>query len=135
MDIDKQIKELENEEMKLAEKKQTLQEKQRLRKQLDEKLDKFLKETNFTSPKDLAEALIEKYGIRLSNRRVGGRRRRTTITAELRDTVKSYVNSGMSMNAVSKQMEISYAVIVKIMKGLYDHLIPMKQIQKADKAA
>lgn len=122
MDLEKQILELENEQTKLADKKRELEEKQKLRKELDGKLDKFFKETNFASPKDLAEALIEKYGIRLSDRKPGQRRKRTTITADLRDKVKSYVNSGQSMNSVSKELEISYAVVVKIMKGSYDHL-------------
>lgn len=135
MDLDRQIKELEQEEAKLAEKKQDLQDKAKLLKELDAKLEKFLKDTNFASPKELAEALIEKYGIRISNRKPGSRRRRTTITAELRDSVKSYVNSGMSMNAISKQMEISYAVVVKIMKGSYDRLIARSEFQNSGERA
>ena len=125
MDLNKQIKELEEEAKRLEEKKKELEEKKKLREVLDEKLEQFFSESNFASPKDLAEALIEKYGIRLNTRKSGGtRRKRTTIIAELRDEVKRRVRSGISMNAVSKEMEISYAVVVKIMKGTYDHLIP-----------
>jgi len=131
MDLDKQIRELENEEGRLAQKKQNLKDKQQLLKELDSKLEKFLKETKFENPQELAEALIDQYGIRISERKSGTRRKRTTITAELRDTVKSYVNSGMSMNAISKQMEISYAVVVKIMKGSYDHLILRSTFQNS----
>lgn len=122
--LGKQLKDLEVEQDRLAEKRRTLEEKQRLYEALDAKLEQFFSESQFNSPKELAEALIEKYGIRISNRKPGStRRRRTTITAELRDKVKAFVNSGQSMNQVSKQMEISYAVVVKIMKGHYDHLI------------
>lgn len=131
MDLDKQIKELESEEAMIAQRKQDLKEKQKLREALDTKLEKFFKESNFASPKDLAEALIEKYNIRLSSRKPGQRRKRTTITAELRDKVKSYVRSGKSMNSVSKELEISYAVVVKIMKGSYDHLIALSKTEKA----
>lgn len=50
------------------------------------------------------------------------RNKPTTITANLRDTIKADVNSGQSMNAVSKQRKISHIVVAKIMKGSYDHL-------------
>lgn len=131
MDLDKQIKDLEQEAVLIAQRKQELQEKQKLREVLDSKIEKFFQESNFASPKDLAEALIEKYGIRLSSRKPGQRRKRTTITADLRDKVKSFVLSGKSMNSVSKELEISYAVIVKIMKGTYDHLIALSKVDKA----
>lgn len=131
MDLEKQIKDLEQEEIKLAQKKLELKEKKKLFEDLDNKIEKFFSESSFTSPKELAEALIEKYGIKINARKPGTRRRRTTITADLRDTVKSYVNSGQSMNAISKQMEISYAVVVKIMKGSYDHLVVRKESAKA----
>ncbi|OIO59853.1 MAG: hypothetical protein COZ46_00250 [Verrucomicrobia bacterium CG_4_10_14_3_um_filter_43_23] len=121
MDLDKEIKEVEREEARLAERKRDLQDKQERRKAMDCKLEDFFSDSAI-SPKDLAEALIEKYNIKLSARKPGTRRRRTTITAELRDAVKGAVNSGLSMNAVSKQFEISYAVVVKIMKASYDHL-------------
>lgn len=130
MDLEKQIKDLEQEEIKLAQKKIELKEKKKLFEDLDSKIEKFFSES-ITSPKELAEALIEKYGIKINARKPGTRRKRTTITADLRDTVKSYVNSGQSMNAISKQMEISYAVVVKIMKGAYDHLVIRKESAKA----
>ena len=123
MDLEKQLKDLESEQERLAQMKLELKEKKKLYDDLDGQMKKFLTETNFATPKELAEAIIDKYGIKLSQRKSGSRRRRTTITATLRDTVKSYVNSGQSMNAVSKQLEISYAVVVKIMKGTYDHLV------------
>lgn len=123
MDLNKQIEELQKEQVRLAEKKKELEEKQKLRESLDVKLDQFFTENKFATPKDLAEALIEKYGIKLSNRKPGStRRKRTTITADLRDEIKSCVNAGESMNSVSKRKELSYAVVVKIMKGAYNHL-------------
>lgn len=127
MDLEKQLKDLENEQERLAQMKLELREKKKLYDDLDGQMKKFLNETTFSTPKELAEAIIDKYGIKISQRKSGNRRRRTTITATLRDTVKSYVNSGQSMNAVSKQLEISYAVVVKIMKGTYDHLVARPQ--------
>ena len=123
MDLNKQIKDLDAEQSRLLEKKKELEEKQQLQEVLHTKLEEFFKESKFATPRDLAEALVEKYGVKLGARRPGApRRKRTAITADIRDTVKSKVNSGQSMNSVSKEMEISYAVIVKIMKGSYDHL-------------
>ena len=49
-----------------------------------------------------------------------GRRKRTKITAEVRDKVKAILAKGNSMNAVSKQLAISYIVIKKISDGVYD---------------
>jgi DNA invertase Pin-like site-specific DNA recombinase len=76
-------------------------------------------------PRDLVFALVDKFGVRLAGRRKGskrGRRRRTKITAELRDAVKKALKGGASMNATSKHFGISYAVVVKMNKGHYDKL-------------
>ncbi len=125
MDLEQQIQDLEQEEAKLIQKKLKLEEKKKLFKELDHKIENFFHESKTICPKELAEALIEKYSLEI-NTSSETRRKKTTITADLRDTVKSLVNSGESMNAVSKQMELSYSVVIKIMNGAYDHLKAMK---------
>lgn len=122
MDLEKQIQDLEREEERLIQKKLKLEEKKKLFGELDHKTEKFFHESKFVCPKELAEALIEKYSLKINANKSETRRKRTTISANLRDTIKSYVNSGESMHAISKQMELSYAVVVKIMNGDYDDL-------------
>ena len=50
------------------------------------------------------------------------RRKRTKITAGLRDTVLKALNGGMSKNAASKKFALSYAVVTKMEKGVYRSL-------------
>lgn len=126
MDLEQQIQDLEQEEKRLTQKKIKLEEKKKLFGELDNKIEKFFNESKFLCPKELAEALIEKYSIEINTLESETRRKRTTITPDLRDTIKSYVNSGESMNAISKQMKLSYSVVVKIMNGNYDHLGKIK---------
>lgn len=126
MDLEQQIQDLEQEEAKLVQKKLKLEEKKKLFSELDHKIENFFHESKSVCPKELAEALIEKYSLQINTEKSETRRKRTTITADLRDTIKSRVNSGESMNAISKQMELSYSVVVKIMNGAYDHLRKIK---------
>jgi hypothetical protein len=76
------------------------------------------------SPRDLVFALVDQYQVRLGGPRKGqGRRRkRTKITAALRDAVKQRVAGGYSMNRASKEFKLSYAVVMKMMRGKYDEL-------------
>jgi hypothetical protein len=126
MSIDNELKRIEKAEQSLAKQKKKLMEQQKKDKAAQAKLDAIVKQSGFESPKELVEALIEKYNIRLHRRRAAaaaatptGRRKRTKITPELRDTVKAKLKES-SMNKVSKELEISYAVIAKIAKGGYD---------------
>ena len=50
------------------------------------------------------------------------RRKRTKITAGLRDTVLKALKGGMSKNAASKKFALSYAVVTKMEKGVYSGL-------------
>ncbi len=50
------------------------------------------------------------------------RRKRTKITAKLRDTVLKALQGGMSKNAASKKFSLSYAVVGKMAKGVYKKL-------------
>ncbi len=126
MSIDQKLKALAEKEKQLAKEKKQLVEKQKKLKVAEAKLETLFKQSGYDTPKDLVEALIDKYKVRLYRKRATeksstGRRKRTKITAELRDQVKGKLKN-TSMNKVSKEMEISYAVIAKIANGTYDHL-------------
>ncbi len=49
-------------------------------------------------------------------------RKRTKITAGLRDTVLKALKDGTSKNAASKKFALSYAVVTKMEKGVYSSL-------------
>lgn len=124
MSIDVELKRIAKEEAQLAKQKKALVEQQKAAKAAGAKLDTLCKQSGYASPRELVEALIEKYGLRISRKRASGpagRRKRTKITPQLRDTVKTRLKKE-SMNRVSKDLEISYAVIAKIAKGHYDKL-------------
>ncbi|MCG8528237.1 MAG: hypothetical protein MI748_17785 [Opitutales bacterium] len=123
--IEKKLKELENEEKRIADQKQKLIEEQKLVEEKQKQLASLFENSGYKTPKELVEALIEKYSIRvnsLSSATPGSKRTRTRITAEVRDTVKSEVAAGNTKMAVSKKLGISYVVVGKITKGDYDHL-------------
>lgn len=121
-DYSKELKELEKKEAQLAKKRKELLEQKKKQEQQEAKLETLFKNSGYTTPRELVEALIEKYDVKLRGRRASGktRRKRTKVTPELRDGIKKEVKSGKSMNQVSKEHEISYAVVTKIMKGHYD---------------
>ncbi|MGE9294402.1 MAG: hypothetical protein ACQKBW_12370 [Puniceicoccales bacterium] len=127
MSIDNELKRIEKAEQNLAKQKKKLIDQQKKDKAAQAKLETLVKQSGFATPKELVEALIEKYNLRLHRRRTTtgstptGRRKRTKITPELRDEVKTKLKSE-SMNKVSKDMQISYAVIAKIAKGAYDKI-------------
>ncbi|MGF1485435.1 MAG: hypothetical protein ACFBZ8_13845 [Opitutales bacterium] len=120
----KQIKDIEKEEERLARKKKDLLEEEKKIQAENAKLDTLIDKSGFKTPKGLVEAIIARYNVKLSPRTKSGatRRKRTKITAQLRDSIKKAVKAGSSMNQVSKDFQISYAVVAKIMKGEYDKL-------------
>jgi len=122
----KAIKDIEKQQAKLERDKKKILEDLKKKEQQAQKLEKLVKDSGYASARELVEALIEKYNLKLRGRRKAasttGRRKRTKITPELRDEIKKEVKAGSSMNAVSKTRGISYAVIVKVMKGGYDKL-------------
>ena len=123
-DIEEQLKQLEQQEASLAQRKAELEAEKLRRSELDKRLDEIVQNSGYRTARDLAQALISKYGLRMAKvASLSGekqRRKRTRITAELRDGIKKMVNGGTSMNAVSKQQNLSYTVVAKIMKGNYD---------------
>lgn len=126
MDIKKKLKELEKEEARIARQKKALLEAEAKKAQTVKKLEALVKQSGFASAKELVVALVEQYGLRVpaGKRASGGkaRRKRTVITAALRDELKKAVKAGESMNSVSKRTGISYLVVAKICKGHYDNL-------------
>ena len=123
-DIEEQLKQLEQQEASLAQRKAELEAEKQRRSELDKRLDEIVQNSGYRTARDLAQALISKYGLRMAKvASLSGekqRRKRTRITAELRDGIKKMVNGGTSMNAVSKQQNLSYTVVAKIIKGNYD---------------
>ena len=124
MDIDKELQRIAQETKDLKKQKQQLLEQKRKRKAALSKLGTLVRQSGFDTPKALVEALIEMYDIRLG--RVGDtapaqRRKHTKMTIELRDQILAMLK-GRSMNQVSKELQISYAVIAKVSNGAYDKL-------------
>ena len=121
MNIQQQLKSLGRKKAKLEKIAKNLLAQARAQKSLEAKLEGMVKEVGIPA-RDLVFALVEKFGVRLAGRRKGsrGRRKRTKITAELRDAVKKSLKSGMSMNAASKKFGISYMVVMKVKSGHYN---------------
>lgn len=124
-ELKKRIKDIERSQARLARQKQKLLDEEKRLKAQDAKLESLYKQSGFASPRELILALAKKYHVRISSRRPPSatpRRKRTKITAELRDEIIEEVKGGRSMNAVAKERQISYAVVVKICKGHYGAL-------------
>ncbi|MFA5257195.1 MAG: hypothetical protein WC360_03505 [Opitutales bacterium] len=123
-DIEEQLKQLEQQEASLAQRKAELEAEKQRHLELEKRLDDIVQNSGFRSARDLAQALISKYGLRMAKAPAAPgektRRKRTRITAELRDSIKKLVAEGASMNSVSKDLSISYTVVAKIVKGHYD---------------
>ena len=133
-----ELKELEKQEKRLARKKERLEAQLKAEKEMAKWYDEVLKESGYKRPRDLIKALMGHFGIRTvsltqskrgpgrpakdATTAAGGKRKRTKVTAAVRDTVKEALGKGMSKNAASKKFGISYIVIKKIEDGAYDKL-------------
>lgn len=122
MDLEEQLKALEKERARIEDKKKALQEQIKENAAAEQKLEKLFEESGFATPRALIVALMRKYNVRVSGAPTEGRRKRTKVTAQLRDDVREAVNGGLSKNQASKKFEISYLVVNKIMAGNYDKL-------------
>jgi len=120
MSVYSQLRDLQKEERKIALKKKRLEKKAARDEGLKLKVESFATENGFRNGKALTKRLADIFGV--GGGAAGGRRKRTKITAELRDAIKSEVGGGASKNSVSKNRGISYIVVDKITKGGYDHL-------------
>jgi hypothetical protein len=129
MNYDTEIKRLEQQQQELAQKMEALNKEKELQAEREAKLENLYNESGYPTPRAFVDALIAKYDLRLggsSNSSTSGgkgsRRKRTTMTAELRDQIKQQVQGGQSKNKVAKEREISYAVVTKVINGEYDNL-------------
>lgn len=135
-DLTEELKELEKKEARLAKEKEKLQAKIKENKEEDKKLDDLLKKSGYATPRALIKALMNKYNIRSVTRGSAagkttttakapsstGKRKRTTMTPELRDAIKKELKAGASKNSLRYSYDISYAVITKVANGAYDKL-------------
>ncbi len=117
--IAKELRKLDRVQARLARKRKALLDEQKQQAELGARLDSLVKHSGFKSPRALVEALVSRYRIHLPGAKP---RRRTRITGHLRDAVKKAVHGGLSMNAASRHFSLSYAVVMKIMRGGYDPL-------------
>jgi len=123
MNITAQLRALERAGQRLDKLKIRLLKVARAQKKLGDRLNAIVEAAGIP-PRDLVFALVDHYKVRLAGRRKGQRRRRkrTKITAELRDAVKKKVKAGTSMNRTAQEFGLSYAVVIKMIRGQYDKL-------------
>ena len=123
-DLEEQLKALEKERIRLEEKKKALQEQIEQNAESEKKLQDLFENSGFPTPRALVVALMEKYNLRLTGapKEKEGRRKRTKVTAQLREEIREAVKGGLSKNQASKKFDVSYLVVNKIMGGEYDKL-------------
>lgn len=123
--IENKLKEIERRKADLVQEEKELLEAKKREESQQAKLEKLFSQSGYETPRAFVEALIEKFNIRFSGRKKasasGKTRKRTKVTASVRDSVKSALET-RSKNAVSKDTGISYVVVSKIANGEYDHL-------------
>ncbi|MDR1435821.1 MAG: helix-turn-helix domain-containing protein [Puniceicoccales bacterium] len=122
MNVEREIQTIDREARKLAKKKEALLRLRQEDSEKEQKLNSIYAESGYSTPVDLVEALIRRFGLRVSgDNSFQKKRKRTRVTGALRDTIrKECKECGMSMNAVSKKYGVSYAVVSKILSGFYD---------------
>jgi hypothetical protein len=122
MRIEKELRDLERKSARLSKKKAELMRILREDEVKSQELQHIFDSSGYPSPLDLVEALIRKFGLRVTGENAFTRKRkRTRMTAELRDSIRQECTSGLSMNRASKKYGVSYAVVTRIMQGRYDH--------------
>ena len=137
-----EIKQLEKLEKRIAKKKAQLEAQLKAEQETAKWYDQVLKESGYKRPRDLLKAIMEHFGIRSVSlvKKAGkrgpgrprksatkaaakaGRRKRTKVTAAVRDEVQAALGKGISKNAAARKFGISYIVIKKIEDGSYDKL-------------
>ena len=127
--LKEEIKRIEKEEAKLAKMKAKLEAEIKKVQEKDKKLEGLVQKSGFKNPRALVKALIAKYNLRGfgslgagRKAKKGERRKRTKVTAKLRDDIRKSVKAGTSMNQASKNFGVSYAVVQKVMAGKYNAL-------------
>lgn len=123
MSVHAELREIQKEQARLEARKKRLESKAAADEGLRAKIEALATENGFSDGKAFAKKIGDIFGvIDTGATSPTGRRKRTKVTAELRDAVKAEVGSGKAKNAVSKERQISYIVIDKIVKGAYDNL-------------
>jgi hypothetical protein len=123
MSIQAKLRSVAKQKNRLAKVEQALRDEAKAQKLLAGQVKTFVN-TSGLAARDLVFAIVDLFGVRLAGRRKGStrRRKRTKITAELRDAVRKRVKSGASMNKTAKEFDLSYAVVAKMIKGHYEKL-------------
>jgi len=126
-DIDSEIRRIEQQAAELEKQKADLIKKQEQQEEELKKLDKIVEDSDYATAKQLIEALMKRFKIapsQLSKKAAAGSvgRTRTTVTAELRDSILADLHSGMKKSAIGKKHNISYPVIRGVDSGKYNHL-------------
>ena len=147
MSIRDELKRLKKEEARLAIKKREITAKIKIAREKSASLVAIVKNSGYNTPRDLIKALqeISSAGVRRKVRRKVRkrkakapakapaktrkrtarsvkRRKRTKITAALRDAIRKEVKGGTSKNKVAKSRGISYAVVTKAVTGAYSKI-------------
>ena len=83
----------------------------------------YKKFAGFSSNEELIEGLqgLVKQPATAPNK--PGRRRRARITSEVVSNIKALAKSGHKGSAITKQVEASYATVLKVLKGKYDQVL------------
>ncbi len=123
MDLQKELKELEQESVRLARKREALLQKEAQVQNEGGRLEALFNDSGYQTPKALVDALILKFRVQPTEYNPEtGRRRHVRVHKALRDAIKVDLGRGMTVAAVSRRHEICYTVACRISKGLYDHL-------------
>ena len=123
VELTEELRFIEKEEARLARQKEKLHAKIQENKEGEKKLEELFAKSGYSTPRALIKALMVKYEVRITGSAAQGKRRkRTTVTPELRDAIKQDLQAGTRKSDISRQREISYAVVTKIDQGGYDHL-------------
>jgi hypothetical protein len=83
----------------------------------------YRKFAGFSSNEELIEGLqnLVKQPAKAPNK--PDRRRRARITSEVVSNINALAKSGHKGSAITRQVEASYATVLKVLKGKYDHVL------------
>lgn len=123
MDLQKEIKDLEQEAIRLARKREALLQKEMQVQSEGHKLENLFQNSGYQTPKALIDALILKFRVQPTEYNPEtGRRKHIRVYKGLRDAIKTDLNMGMTVAAAARRHQICYTVASRISKGMYDHL-------------
>jgi len=125
MKVDSQLKDLEKQQRLLERRKSRLLEKRKALEGERLKLEKLVERSGYGTPAKLVEAINTHFemGSRRGRKKGGaGRRKRTTITPELRDRMLADLKAGSKRADVAEKYGVSYVVVAKAEKGGYKKL-------------